>query len=50
MTIDGSGHVANGIFIRYEREFSASVSYEEIAHQLRADEDGIFAMLDVKEE
>jgi hypothetical protein len=50
VTIDGSVQIANGIFIRYEREFSASVSYEEIAHRLRADEDGIFAMLDVKEE
>lgn len=44
------GQIANGIFLRYEREFKADVSYEEIAHQLKADEDGIFAMLDVKEE
>ncbi len=50
VTIDGSGQIANGIFLRYEREFKADVSYEEIAHQLKADEDGIFAMLDVKEE
>jgi len=50
VTIDGSGQIANGIFIRYEREFTAGVGYEEMAHQLRADEDAIFAMLDVKEE
>jgi|SRR5882672_12293152 len=50
VTIDGSGQIANGIFIRYEREFTADASYEEMAHQLRADEDGIFSMLDVKEE
>jgi hypothetical protein len=50
VTVDGSGQIANGIFIRYEREFTAGVSYEEMAHQLRADEDAIFAMLDVKEE
>jgi hypothetical protein len=50
VTIDGSGQIANGIFIRYEREFTADASYEEMAHQLRADEDAIFAMLDVKEE
>jgi hypothetical protein len=50
VTIDGSGQIANGIFVRYEREFPADVSYEDIAHQLKADEDGIFAMLDIKEE
>jgi hypothetical protein len=50
VTIDGSGQIANGIFIRYERDFKADVSYEEIAYQLRADEDSIFAMLDVKED
>jgi hypothetical protein len=50
VTIDGSGQIANGIFIRYEREFKAGVSYEQMAHQLKTDEDGIFAMLDVKEE
>src|ERR1700685_1007885 len=50
VTIDGSGQIANGIFIRYEREFPASASYEGMAYQLKADEDGIFAMLDVKEE
>jgi hypothetical protein len=50
VTIDGSGQIANGIFIRYEREFKADIGYEEIARRLRADEDGIFAMLDVKEE
>jgi hypothetical protein len=50
VTIDGSGQIANGIFIRYEREFKATASYEEMAYQLKADEDKIFAMLDVKEE
>jgi hypothetical protein len=50
VTIDGSGIIANGIFIRFEREFSADLSYQEIGHQLQADEDGIFAMLDVQEE
>lgn len=50
VTIDGSGQIANGIFIRYEREFKADVSYEDVAHQLRADEDAIFAMLDVREQ
>jgi hypothetical protein len=50
VTIDGSGQIANGIFIRYEREFTADTDYQEIALQLKADEDAIFAMLDVREE
>ena len=50
VTIDGSGQVANGIFIRFERDFTSETGYEDIARQLRADEEGIFAMLDVKEE
>lgn len=48
--IDGSGQLANGIFLRFEREFEGSTSYQQISEQLRADEDALFAMLDVKEE
>jgi hypothetical protein len=50
VTVDGSGQIANGIFIRYEREFAADATYEQMADQLKADEDAIFAMLGVKEE
>lgn len=50
MTIDGSGQLANGIFLRFEREFDGSVAYEQMAHQLKADEDQVFAMLGVQEE
>jgi hypothetical protein len=50
MTIDGSGSLANGIFLRFEREFDGSVGYEEMAYRLKADEDQIFAMLGVQEE
>lgn len=48
--IDGSGQIANGIFLRFDREFSGGVSYEQIAKQLRADEEALFALLDVKED
>jgi hypothetical protein len=50
MTIDGSASVANGIFLRFEREFEGSVTYPDIAHQLRADEEQVFAALGVQEE
>lgn len=48
--IDGSGQLANGLFLRFEREFDGTATYEEIARQLRTDEEALFAMLDVKEE
>ncbi len=50
MTIDGSGSLANGIFLRFEREFDGSIAYEELAHQLKTDEDQIFALLGIMEE
>ena len=50
MTIDGSGSLANGIFLRFEREFDGSVGYEEIASQLKVDEEQILAMLGVQGE
>jgi hypothetical protein len=50
VTIDGSAQVANGMFVRYEREFRGDVGYLEIAKQLRADEDALFDMLGVQEE
>jgi hypothetical protein len=50
VTIDGSGQIANGVFLRFEREFDGKASYEQIAHQLKADEDGLFAVLGVQDE
>lgn len=48
--IDGSGQLANGLFLRFEREFDGTTTYQQIAEQLRADEVALFAMLDVKED
>ena len=50
ITIDQSGHVANAIFLRFEREFEGTASCEEIATTLRADEEAVFEMLGVREE
>lgn len=49
VVIDGSGQLANGLFLRFEREFDGAVSYQQIAEQLRTDEEALFAILDVKE-
>ena len=49
-TIDGSAQIANGIFIRYERDFPAQVGYDAMAKQLYADEMTIMQMLDIAEE
>jgi hypothetical protein len=50
VTIDGSGVVANAVFLRFEREFPSGASYDEIADQLRKDEEDLFKMLGVEED
>lgn len=50
LTIDGSAQLANGIFLRFEREFDADASYEDMARRLHADETEIFKTLDIQEE
>ena len=50
ITIDGSAQLANGLFLRFERDFDGKASYEEMARRLRADEEEIFAILDIQEE
>lgn len=50
VTIDGSSQFANGIFVRLEREFEGTVTYQQIAEQLHIDETQIFELLDVQEE
>jgi hypothetical protein len=50
VTIDGSGQLANGIFLRFEREFDAATPFEEVAHHLRQDEEGLFKMLGIEED
>jgi hypothetical protein len=50
VTIDGSGSLANGLFLRLERDFDASATYDEIAHQLRYDEEELFNILGIEED
>jgi hypothetical protein len=49
VTIDGSGSIANAVFLRIERDFEAG-TYAEIAQQLRKDEEELFEVLGVEEE
>jgi hypothetical protein len=50
VTIDGSGVLANAVFLRFEREFARDATYDEIAVQLRKDEEELFKILGVKED
>jgi hypothetical protein len=50
ITIDGSGVVANGLFLRFEREFPTEIAYDSIARQLKSDQDELFGILGVEED
>jgi hypothetical protein len=48
LTIDTSAHVANGIFLRLERDFDGSVGYDIIAERLLQDEEQVFQALGIE--
>jgi hypothetical protein len=50
VTIDGSAIIANAVFLRFEREFPSAATYDEIAGQLRKDEEQLFKILGVEED
>jgi hypothetical protein len=50
ITIDGSGQLANAIFVRLERDFPGTASFAEVADKLRADEDLVLDIIGVKED
>jgi hypothetical protein len=47
---DGSGALANAIYVRYEKTFNEAACYEEIAKAIREAEEKIFRLLDVEED
>ena len=49
VTLDGSATLANGVFLRLERDFQGSVTSQGIAGQLREDEEQLFRILGVEE-
>lgn len=50
VTVDNSGHLANGLFVRMERDFEGTATFPEIAGQLKIDEDQLFDLIGVKED
>ena len=50
ITLDGSGALANALFLKFEREFKSEKTYEEIAQQLKRDEEELFRLLGVEED
>jgi hypothetical protein len=49
ITLDGSGVLANAVFLKFEREFEGTDTLEAIARQLRLDEEQLFRILGVEE-
>jgi len=50
VTLDGSGSLANGLFVKLERDFEGTATLEQVGEQLRSDEEQVFDMLGVKED
>jgi len=50
VVLDGSGSIANGLFLRFERDFDGQQSFDDIAKQIHADETALFQMLDIVED
>jgi hypothetical protein len=50
VTLDGSGSLANGLFLKLEREFASTMAYSEMAEQLMRDEQELFAVLGIEED
>jgi hypothetical protein len=49
VTLDGSFSLANGLFLKFEREFPGTSTDGQIAEQLLKDEEQLLALLGVKE-
>ena len=50
VTLDGSASLANGLFLKFERDFEGSTILENLAEQLMQDEQQLFETLGVKED
>jgi hypothetical protein len=48
--IDGSGTLANALFVRLDRDFGPEATYQDIARQIHDDEGVIFKILGVEED
>jgi hypothetical protein len=50
VTIDGSGALANAIYLKIDEEFTGAIPLGDIAVQLRTAEEKVFKLLDVEED
>ena len=50
VTVDGSGVLANALFLKLERDFESKLTFASIADQLRRDEHELFTILGVEED
>jgi len=48
VTFDGSAALANGVYIKYEREFDKTATFEMMAKELHSGEEVLFRLLDVE--
>jgi hypothetical protein len=49
LTLDGSAALANGLFLRNEREFDSGISFKDMQAAIRKDQQQLFTLLDVQE-
>ncbi len=49
ITLDGSAALANGIFVQAERQFDATISFDDMRAAIFQDEQDLFKLLDVQE-
>jgi hypothetical protein len=50
ITLDGSASLANGLFLKLEREFGSSGTYAEMADRIKNDEEELFKILGIEED
>jgi hypothetical protein len=50
VTLDGSAAIANGVYLKLEREFEPNASLEEMSKQLKSDEEAVFQMMGIEED
>jgi hypothetical protein len=50
VVLDGSASLANGVYLRLERDFNVKATFAEMAKELRTGEEALFKLLDIEED
>jgi hypothetical protein len=50
IVLDGSAALANGLYLRFERDFDSKTDYQSIAQELHQMEQSIFSLVDIEED